>query len=144
MPQLTKSAKMGGDTERLWVQHCVQARQHHANADVLSRLPVPNTEPEKKTKEQVLDALGDTLIDTMQIKRWTAKDVILSQVEYTLNAGLHRQRIQAISTEKDGTEYEGWVCALGCKSNYTHQRQRQNTAAPASDSHRHVKDEKSG
>lgn len=51
-----------------------------------------------------------------------------------------RGSLQAISTEKDGTECEGWVCALRCQSNYPHQRQRQNTAAPASDSHRHVKE----
>lgn len=59
----------------------------HANADALSRLPVPETVPEKETNEQVwmMDVLDDTLVDTSQIKRWTAKDVILSQVyEYSL------------------------------------------------------------
>lgn len=61
--------------------------KHHANADALSRLPVPETAPEKEMTEQVLmmDVLDDTLVDTTQIKHWTAKDVILSQVhEYTL------------------------------------------------------------
>ena len=45
------------------------------------------TAPEKEMTEQVLmmDVLDDTLVDATQIKRWTAKDVILSQVhEYTL------------------------------------------------------------
>lgn len=48
---------------------------------------VPETAPENEMAEQVLmmDVLDDTLVDTTQIKRWTAKDVILSQVhEYTL------------------------------------------------------------
>ncbi|XP_030580469.1 uncharacterized protein K02A2.6-like [Archocentrus centrarchus] len=61
--------------------------KHHANADALSRLPVPDTAPEKEMTEQVLmmDVLDDTLVDTTQLKRWTAKDIILSQVhEYTL------------------------------------------------------------
>ena len=61
--------------------------KHQANADAFSKLPVPETAPKKKVTEQVLmmDVLDDTLVDTMQIKRWTAKDVILSQVhEYTL------------------------------------------------------------
>uniref|UniRef100_A0A1A8SAM6 Uncharacterized protein n=1 Tax=Nothobranchius rachovii TaxID=451742 RepID=A0A1A8SAM6_9TELE len=63
--------------------------------------------------EQVLmmDVLDDTLVDTAQIKRWTAKDVVLSQVhEYTLkgwpvqtDAGLkpYRQRKLELSV-RDG------------------------------------------
>ncbi|XP_061570028.1 uncharacterized protein K02A2.6-like [Cololabis saira] len=61
--------------------------KHHANADALSRLPLPDTAPEKEMTEQVLmmDVLDDTLVDSTQIRRWTAKDVILAQVhEYTL------------------------------------------------------------
>ncbi|XP_039887198.1 uncharacterized protein K02A2.6-like [Simochromis diagramma] len=61
--------------------------KHHENADALSRLPVPDSAPEQEMAEQVLmmDVLDDTLVDTAQIKRWTAKDVLLSQVhEYTL------------------------------------------------------------
>ncbi len=40
------------------------------------------TAPDTEMTEQVLmmDVLDDTLVDTTQIKRWTAKDVILSQV----------------------------------------------------------------
>lgn len=56
--------------------------KHHANADAFSRLPMSETAPDKEITEQVLmvDVLADTLIDTTQIKRWTSKDVILSQV----------------------------------------------------------------
>lgn len=61
--------------------------KHHTNADALSRLPVPEAAPEKEMIERVLMmyVLDDTLVDTTQIKRWTAKDVTLSQIhEYTL------------------------------------------------------------
>lgn len=56
--------------------------KHHANADALSRLPLPNTAPGKEMTERVLmmDVLDDMLVDTTQIKRWTAKDVVLSQI----------------------------------------------------------------
>lgn len=59
-----------------------KARKHHANADALTRLPVPDTVPENEITEQVLmmDILDDTLVNTTQITPWTAKDVILSQV----------------------------------------------------------------
>ncbi|XP_039456715.1 uncharacterized protein K02A2.6-like [Oreochromis aureus] len=61
--------------------------KHHENADALNRLPVADSAPEQEMAEQVLmmDVLDDTLVDTAQIKRWTAKDILLSQVhEYTL------------------------------------------------------------
>lgn len=47
--------------------------KHHANVDALSRLPVPEAEPEKEMSEQVLmtNVLDDTLVDTTQIKHWT-------------------------------------------------------------------------
>uniref|UniRef100_A0A3B3B4L9 Gypsy retrotransposon integrase-like protein 1 n=1 Tax=Oryzias melastigma TaxID=30732 RepID=A0A3B3B4L9_ORYME len=61
----------------------------HANADALSRLPLPETTPEKELVEQVLmmDVLDDALLDTRQIKRWTATDVILSQVHDNILKG---------------------------------------------------------
>lgn len=56
--------------------------KHHANADALSRPPVTEKMGKGEKTEQVLmmNLLDETLVDTNQIKSWTAKDVILSQV----------------------------------------------------------------
>ncbi|XP_061156017.1 uncharacterized protein K02A2.6-like [Syngnathus typhle] len=61
--------------------------KHHANADAVSRMPVPVKLRKEESTEQVLmmDMLDETLIDAKQIKSWTAKDTVLSQVhEYIL------------------------------------------------------------
>lgn len=92
--------------------------KHHANANALNRLSVPETAPKKEVTEQVLmmDLLDDTLVDTIQIKRWTAKDVILSQVhEYTLkgwpaHTDAHFKPYQQRKMEMSVRE---WLCALG-------------------------------
>ncbi|XP_031432706.1 uncharacterized protein K02A2.6-like [Clupea harengus] len=53
----------------------------HANADALSRLPLPHTEEEDDTGQVLmLDVVEDPPITTAQVKQWTAKDEILSQV----------------------------------------------------------------
>lgn len=78
---------MGCETEHYEYNIVYKPGKHHANADALSRLPMSETAPDNEMTEQVLmmDVLDDTLVDTTQIKRWTAKDAILSQVhEYTL------------------------------------------------------------
>ncbi|XP_054875417.1 uncharacterized protein K02A2.6-like [Amphiprion ocellaris] len=61
--------------------------KHHANADALSRLPVPVKLRKEERTEQVLmmDILDETLISAKQIKSWTSKDSVLAQVhEYIL------------------------------------------------------------
>lgn len=83
--------QMGSPQVQRWAVHLsayeytiqYKARKHQAHADALSRLPLPATEKERTAdQDQVLmmDLLDDTLLDAKQIKRWTAKDVILSQV----------------------------------------------------------------
>ncbi|XP_041961667.1 uncharacterized protein K02A2.6-like [Alosa sapidissima] len=81
--------QMGSPRVQRWAVHLsayeynivYKPGKQNANADALSRLPVSEVGREE-AKEQVLmmDLLDDTLIDTTRIKRWTAKDVILSQV----------------------------------------------------------------
>uniref|UniRef100_A0A1A7YSF0 Gypsy retrotransposon integrase-like protein 1 n=2 Tax=Iconisemion striatum TaxID=60296 RepID=A0A1A7YSF0_9TELE len=63
--------------------------KHHANADALSRLPVPVTLKKEERLEQVLmmDVLEESLINADQIKRWTSKDPVLSQVHEFLLKG---------------------------------------------------------
>lgn len=61
--------------------------KHHANGNALNRLPMSETTSDMEMMEEVLviDVLDDTLVATTQIKRWTGKDVVLSQVhEYIL------------------------------------------------------------
>lgn len=61
--------------------------KHHANADAMSRLPVPvKLRKEERTKQVLMmDLLDESLVNANQIKSWTAKDVILSRVhEYIL------------------------------------------------------------
>lgn len=55
--------------------------QEHANADALSRLPLPQIE-EEDVEDQVLmlDVLEDPPITTKQLRQWIAKDETLSQV----------------------------------------------------------------
>lgn len=59
----------------------------HANAETFSRLPLPITGEGTEPADQVLmlDFLDPAPLTAAQIKGWTAKDVILSQVrEYIL------------------------------------------------------------
>ena len=87
--------QMGSPRVQRWAVHLsayeykivYKEGKSHANADALSRLPLRGTGSEKEETEQVLmmDLLDDSLVDTQQLKRWTARDVILSQVhEYVL------------------------------------------------------------
>lgn len=54
----------------------------HANADALSRLPLPESCPAEGEEDQVLmlDVMDDAPVTTEQVKRWTATDATLSQV----------------------------------------------------------------
>ncbi|KAI4890378.1 hypothetical protein NFI96_005277, partial [Prochilodus magdalenae] len=54
----------------------------HSNADALSRLPLPESPEEEKETEQVLmiDCVDAVPVDSKQIRSWTAKDPLLSQV----------------------------------------------------------------
>ncbi|XP_038139940.1 uncharacterized protein K02A2.6-like [Cyprinodon tularosa] len=55
--------------------------KEHANADALSRLPLPHTEEEEETAQVLLlDLMEDPPITSVQVKQWTAKDETLSQV----------------------------------------------------------------
>lgn len=82
---------MGSPRVQRWAVHLsayeyntvYKSGKHKANADAISRLPVPETVQNKETTEPVLimDLLDDTLVDITQIKCWAAKDAILSQVQ---------------------------------------------------------------
>jgi hypothetical protein len=56
--------------------------RYHGNADALSRLPVPEIIIQEEENYQVLmiDVLDDAPVNTAQIRQWTSKDVMLSQV----------------------------------------------------------------
>ncbi|KAJ7995729.1 hypothetical protein DPEC_G00247610 [Dallia pectoralis] len=55
--------------------------QDHANAEALSRLPLPQTEDEEETDQFLMfEVIEDPPITTKQVKQWTAKDEALSQV----------------------------------------------------------------
>lgn len=53
----------------------------HANADALSRLPLPQTEEEEDTDQVLMiEVMDDAPITTAQVKQWTARDKTLAQV----------------------------------------------------------------
>lgn len=57
--------------------------KQNANADALSRLPLPEACPAEGGEEELvlmLDVMDDAPITTDQVRRWTSKDVTLSQV----------------------------------------------------------------
>lgn len=55
--------------------------KEHANADALSRLPLPQTGEEDDTDQVLmLEVMDDPPITTAQVKQWTARDETLSQV----------------------------------------------------------------
>lgn len=55
--------------------------KEHANADALSRLPLPQTRKEDDTDQVLmLEVMDDPPITTAQVKQWTARDEILPQV----------------------------------------------------------------
>ncbi|KAJ7983823.1 hypothetical protein DPEC_G00370970 [Dallia pectoralis] len=66
--------------------------QDHANPDALSRLPLPQTEDEEVTDQVLmLEVMEDPPITTKQVKQWTAKDVVLSQVLVWCHKGWPRE-----------------------------------------------------
>lgn len=57
--------------------------KQNANADALSRLPLPEECPAEGGEEELvlmLDVMDDAPITTDQVRQWTSKDVTLSQV----------------------------------------------------------------
>uniref|UniRef100_A0AAQ4PHJ0 Gypsy retrotransposon integrase-like protein 1 n=1 Tax=Gasterosteus aculeatus aculeatus TaxID=481459 RepID=A0AAQ4PHJ0_GASAC len=55
--------------------------KEHANADALSRLPLPQIGEEDDTDQVLmLEVMDDPPITTAQVKQWTARDETLSQV----------------------------------------------------------------
>ena len=56
-----------------------------ANADALSRLPLPETTPESSedgSVELLIHQLSEVIVTANQIKNWTEKDPILSRVHH--------------------------------------------------------------
>ncbi|KAL7863330.1 hypothetical protein SRHO_G00123140 [Serrasalmus rhombeus] len=82
--------QMGSTRVQMWVvllstyeyQIVYRPGKFHSNADGLSRLPLPESPGEEKETEQVLimDCIDSVPVDSMQIKSWTAKDSVLSQI----------------------------------------------------------------
>ncbi len=66
-----------------------KSKDSHANADALSRLPLLEVEQEQGNPAQVLllDMLEFERVSATQIKNWTNKDVVLSQVCYYVLKG---------------------------------------------------------
>ena len=60
----------------------------HCNADALSRLPFPETWKTTPVPQEVvlmIEGLRDSSISAAQVKSWTRRDPVLSQVyQYTL------------------------------------------------------------
>ncbi|KAJ8338235.1 hypothetical protein SKAU_G00372010 [Synaphobranchus kaupii] len=55
--------------------------KEHANADALSRLPLPQTAEEDDTDQVLMiNVMDDSPVTTTQVRKWTAKDKTLSQV----------------------------------------------------------------
>lgn len=64
----------------------------HANADALSRLPLPQMEEEDDTDHVLmLDVVDEPPITTAQVRQWTAKDKELSQVHQWCLKGWPRE-----------------------------------------------------
>lgn len=61
----------------------------HLNADALSRLPVDNPSPQRKSEENVflMQQLDSTPISSAQVRDWTSKNPILSQVKSFVLSG---------------------------------------------------------
>jgi hypothetical protein len=62
----------------------------HGNADVLSRLPLPETVKEADTPGEMvllMDTLHSTPIDSQQIRRWTDRDPVMSKVRRLVQTG---------------------------------------------------------
>ncbi len=64
--------------------------RHHGNADVLSRLPLPETTGEADTPGEVvllMDTLNSSPIDSRQIRSWTDRDPVMSKVRRLVQTG---------------------------------------------------------
>ncbi|KAJ8351850.1 hypothetical protein SKAU_G00233260 [Synaphobranchus kaupii] len=66
--------------------------KEHANADALSRLPLPQTAEEDDTDQVLMiDVMDDSPVTTTQVRKWTAKDKTLSQVHEWCLKGWSRE-----------------------------------------------------
>jgi hypothetical protein len=64
--------------------------KHHANADALSRLPLPNTYQETPRPAEVvhlMEHLDSSPVTSAQIKTWTTRDPVLSKVHRLVQRG---------------------------------------------------------
>ena len=72
---------MGSATKGLQVQGVYKPGKEHANADALSRLPLPQTEEEDSTDQVLMiNMMDDSPVTIAQVRKWTSKDRTLSQV----------------------------------------------------------------
>ena len=87
----------------------------HANADSLSRLPLPDTPSQVPLPGEtvlLMEKLQSSPVTAAQIRSWTDRDPILSQVRHMLLKGwrLGKKRVPIISAEKRRAECTRWLC----------------------------------
>ena len=76
---------MGISTQLVQLFHSIQPGKKHANADVLSRLPllkVPTGEPLPDDTVLLMECLQVATVTVLQIRTWTDRDPILSKFLY--------------------------------------------------------------
>ena len=77
-----------------------KAGSENANADLLSRLPLPETPmqvPEVGETILLMEALQSSVVTAAHIRSWTARDPVLSQVCDMVLQGWKQTKIQGIS-----------------------------------------------
>lgn len=76
-----------------------KAGRQHANADLFSRLPLPESPvkvPVPPETVMLMESLSSSPVTVAQIKQWTAKDPTMSRVMDLLLRGSHHEAQQAV------------------------------------------------
>jgi len=107
--------------------YCIRYRQGkaNANADALSRLPLPSTAQDVPTPAEVvhlMEYLTTTPLSSAQIKTWTDMDPVLSKVRHWVLEGWREDRIDSETNGElihvDGTCLRPSLVPRPCSSEY--------------------------
>ena len=103
------TAAMGFEAECISVEDCHKPGKDNANADVLSRLPIPEYPMEVTlpgVTVMLLETLQSSPVNAKQIAEWMAKDPVLSKVKKWLSQGWtntdeHREALRPYRQHKE-------------------------------------------
>ena len=123
--QVLASARIQRWAQMLGAYDCVIAYKpgnHHANADSLSRLPLPETPAHISLPGEtilLMDKLEEPPVTATQVKNWTDRDPVLSQVRQMLLKGWQDTEREEFQPFKGRAKCTRWLRVGGQQSGHS-------------------------